>query len=173
MAVLDGIRDLWRRLSAFELAPTPGPEGARRDGPVERPWRYYWDHLPKRTAGADFSTRDYAEARQRAEEVARTTLGDELWHRLALDGHLDVRSRRYPGVTYRLRVGRRIEVVCEPGTRPPWPYPYLCINPDLPAAGARILRPPLPVRPRPRRPARPRSRPAALGPAPRPHVLRR
>ena len=132
LAVLDGIRDLWRRLSTFELAPTPGPEGARRDGPVERPWRYYWDHLPKRTAGADFSSRDYAEARQRAEEVARSTLGDELWQRLALDGHLDVCSRRYPGVTYRLRVGRRIEVLNEPGVRPPWPYPYLCINPTNP-----------------------------------------
>jgi hypothetical protein len=132
LAVLDGLRDLWRRLSTFELAPTPGPEGARRDGPVERPWRYYWDHLPKRTAGADFSSRDYAEARQRAEEVARTTLGDELWQRLTLDGHLDVCSRRYPGVTYRLRVGRRIEVLNEPGVRPPWPYPYLCINPTYP-----------------------------------------
>lgn len=132
VVVVDGIRSLWRRLSSFELAPTPGPEGSRRDGPVERPWRYYWEHLPKRTAGADFSSRDYAEARQRAEEIARLTLGDDLWQRLTVDGHLDVTSRRYPGVTYRLRVGRRIEVVCEPSARPPWPYRFLCINPTYP-----------------------------------------
>jgi hypothetical protein len=132
VVVVDGIRSLWRRLSSFELAPTPGPEGSRRDGPVERPWRYYWEHLPKRTAGADFSSRDYAEARQRAEEIARLTLGDDLWQRLTVDGHLDVTSRRYPGVTYRLRVGRRIEVLCEPSARPPWPYRFLCINPTYP-----------------------------------------
>jgi hypothetical protein len=130
--ILDSLSGLWRRLLTWDLLPTPGPEGARHDGAVERPWRYYWDHLPKRTAGADFSTRDYQEARQRAEEVARTTLGDELWHRLTLDGHLDVKSHRYPGVSYRLRVGRRIEVVCGPGAKPPWPYPYLCINPTYP-----------------------------------------
>ena len=108
--MFEALSGLWRRLLAWELLPTPGPEGAKRDGAVERPWRYYWDHLPKRTAGADFTTRDYQEARQRAEEVARTTLGDDLWARLALDGHLDVKSRRYPGHSYRLRMGRRIEV---------------------------------------------------------------
>ena len=101
MPLVEPLRNLWRRLLAWDLLPTPGPEGARRDGPVERPWRYYWDHLPKRTAGADFSARDYQEARQRAEEVARTTLGDELWQRLMMDGYLDVPSHRYPGVTYR------------------------------------------------------------------------
>ena len=128
MAVLEPLRALWRRLAAWELLPTPGPEGARRDGPVERPWRYYWDHLPKRTAGADFSARDYLEARQRAEEVARSTLSDELWDQLALEGHLDVVSPSYPGISYRLRVGHRIELLCAPGACSPWPYSYLCIN---------------------------------------------
>jgi hypothetical protein len=47
-------------------------------------------------------------------------------------GHLDVPSKRYPGVSYRLRVGLRIEVVCAPGARSPWPYSYLCINPTYP-----------------------------------------
>src|SRR5438045_9569557 len=89
MGIVDPLRAVWRRLTAWDLLPTPGPEGALRDGPVERPWRYYWDHLPKRTAGADFSARDYQQARQRAEEVARTTLGDELWQQLMMDGHLD------------------------------------------------------------------------------------
>jgi hypothetical protein len=129
---VEPLRALWRRVTAWDLLPTPGPEGSLRDGPVERPWRYYWDHLPKRTAGADFSARDYQQARQRAEEVARTTLGDELFQQLMMDGHLDVPSHRYNGVTYRLRVGHRIEVVCAAGARSPWPYAYLCINPTYP-----------------------------------------
>ena len=132
LALANPLRALWQKLLSWDLFPTPGPEGSQRDGPLERPWRYYWDHLPKRSAGADFTVRDYAEARQRAEEVARSTLGDELWLRLALDGYLDVRSKRYTGVTYRLRVGRRIEVVCAHGVRSPWPYPFLCINPTYP-----------------------------------------
>jgi hypothetical protein len=114
------------------LFPVPGPEGARRDGPLERPWRYYWDHLPKRSAGPDFSAQDYTDARRRAEEVARVTLGDDLWQRVAVEGYLDVPSSRFPGVTYRLRIGRRIEVVCGPGAHSPWPYPFLCINPTYP-----------------------------------------
>jgi hypothetical protein len=98
-SVANPLSALWRWISGWSLFPIPGPEGARRDGPVERPWRYYWDHLPKRTAGADFTALDYAEARQRAEDVARLTLGDELWRRLAVDGYLDVGSRRLPRLT--------------------------------------------------------------------------
>ncbi len=130
--ILEAVQTLWRRVAAWNPFPVLGPEGVRRDGPLERPWRYYWDHLPKRTAGSDFSADDYAHARQRAEEVARTTLGDELWDRLGRNGYLDVASQRFEGVVYRLRVGRRIEVLCEPGTRSPWPYQYLCINPTYP-----------------------------------------
>jgi len=126
------LRAFWRRLLAWDVLPTPGPEGSLRDGPVEHPWRYYWDHLPKRTAGADFTAQDYQDARARAEEVAQATLGQELWGRLAADGHLDVPSRHYPGLTYRLRVGRRIEVLRAPGAGSPWPYAYLCINPTYP-----------------------------------------
>lgn len=33
---------------------------------------------------------------------------------------------------YRLRVGRRIEVVCPPDVESPWHYDYLCINPTYP-----------------------------------------
>lgn len=132
MIALDGLKDWWQRLRTWEVLPTPGPEGSRRDGPVERPWRYYWDHLPKRTAGADFTSRDYQEARQRAEEVAKATLGVDLWQRLTLDGYVDVPSTRYDGITYRLRVGHRIQVVLAPGARSPWPYAYLCINPTYP-----------------------------------------
>jgi hypothetical protein len=88
--------------------------------------------VSKRSAGPGFSSRDYREARVRAREVARLTLGDELWEHLQQRGFVDVSSGRFPGVTYRLRPGRRIEVVCGEGARSPWPYPYLCINPAYP-----------------------------------------
>jgi hypothetical protein len=61
-----------------------------------------------RSAGLGFIGRDYDAARARAEEIARLTLGDDLWTRVRRDGYLDLPSGRYPGVTYRLRVGRRI-----------------------------------------------------------------
>jgi hypothetical protein len=133
-------RDSWfRELDPPWWAGLPGrlfrsdeEPGIQQDGPVEMPWRHSWDHLPKRSAGFGFTRRDYEEARSRAEEVAKSTLGDALWHRLQRDGYLDVPSRVYPGVTYRLRVGRRIEVLCEPGVSPPWRYSFLCINPTYP-----------------------------------------
>ena len=99
---------------------------------LERPWLRTWDHLPKRRAGSDFTRADYAMARTRAREVARTTLGETLWTRLQQQGYLDVPSVIQPGLIYRLRVGRRIEVRCEPGVNSPWPWPYLCINPTYP-----------------------------------------
>ena len=112
--------------------PPPTPVADIDGGEIERPWLRRWDFLPKRSAGSDFSAEDYAVARARAEEVARTTLGDEAWAELQRRGYLEIGSRRYPGVTYRLRVGRRIEVRCAPGVRNPWPMPYLCINPEYP-----------------------------------------
>jgi len=121
---------LWGR--EIEIAQRP-PD------PLELPWRHHWDHLPKRTAGFGFSRREYQEARRRAEDVARSTLGDVLWARFKRHGYLDVRSKLYPGVTYRLRIGRRVEVRCAPGTRSPWPYPYLCINPAYPLPEAEFF----------------------------------
>jgi hypothetical protein len=106
---------------------------------LERPWRYRWNHLPKRSAGFGFTARDYDAARSRAEEVARLTLGDELWRRVQRAGYVELPSRRFPGVTYRLRVGRRIEVRCAPGVRPPWRYPFLCINPTYPLPEAEFF----------------------------------
>lgn len=99
---------------------------------LELPWRRGWDFIPKRTAGRDFRHGDYETARRRAREVARTTLGEALWDELQREGYLDVPSRRFMGVAYRLRVGRRIEVRCDRGVRPPWGEPYLCINPTYP-----------------------------------------
>ena len=107
--------------------------------PVEFPWQHRWDHLPKRTAGGGFTYIDYDEARRRAEEVARSTLGNTLWKQVQRRGYLDMPSRIFSGVTYRLRVGRRIEVRCAPGVIPPWRHPYLCINPVYPLPEAEFF----------------------------------
>ena len=108
-------------------------------GAVEYPWRYRWDHLPKRSAGFGFSVDDYQDAKARGEEIARLTLGDEVWSRVKRVGYVDLASGRFPGVTYRLRVGRRIEVRCGPGVRPPWSQPFLCINPTYPLPEAEFF----------------------------------
>ncbi len=115
----------WRRLRRT-------PDEASLTTAIERPWLHDWDHLPKRSAGAGFTQADYQEARTRAREVARTTLGPALWQQLQRQGYLDVPSRQIPGLTYRLRVGRRIQVLCAPEAQSPWPYNYLCINPTYP-----------------------------------------
>jgi hypothetical protein len=109
------------------------------DNAVECPWRYRWDHLPKRTAGFGFSQHDYDAARARAEEIARLTLGEDVWSRVRRVGYVDLPSGHYSGVTYRLRVGRRIEVRCAPGVEPPWRHPFLCINPTYPLPEAEFF----------------------------------
>lgn len=119
--------DWWRRIAGMPLVVEDDVDPA-----LERPWLRRWDHTPKRSAGPGFTRADYATARARAREVARTTLGDELWDELEHQGYLDLSSHIQPGLTYRLRVGRRIEVMCQPGVCSPWPYRYLCINPTYP-----------------------------------------
>lgn len=123
--MLDRLRRLFRHL---RVAPSEAPEPE----PLELPWTQRWHHVPKRSAGADFRAEDYRQARENARLVARTTLGDEQWEQVRRQGYLDLPSRRYAGVTYRLRIGRRIEVRCAPGVEPPWPEAYLCINPTYP-----------------------------------------
>lgn len=120
-------RSWWRMLRGLPPATSDTNAAA-----LERPWLRRWDYLPKRSAGPGFSRADYAEARRRAVEVARATLGDDLWRTLQRQGYLDLPSSLRPGITYRLRVGRRIEVRCATGVRSPWIYPYLCINPAYP-----------------------------------------
>lgn len=127
----------WDRLRAW-LFPPDAP-GAPPSRPLELPWQHRWDHLPKRTAGFGFTRRDYDAARARAEDVCRATLGEPRWHQLRRDGYLDVPSRRYPGLTYRLRVGRRIEVITAPGVESPWLWPFLCINPTYPLPEAEFF----------------------------------
>jgi len=129
------VRQVWHWLigSSERSAPALDDDPAAEDADdIERPWLQNWDHLPKRTAGADFSRSDYRVARRRAIEVAQATLGDDLWAELQRDGYLDLPSQLFDGITYRLRVGRRIEVRAVPGYRVPWVYPYLCINPTYP-----------------------------------------
>jgi hypothetical protein len=106
---------------------------------VERPWLRRWDHLPRRSAGPDFSRADYRQARDRGRETARATLGEELWDQLGRQGYLDLPSRHFRGLTYRLRVGRRIQVLCAEGVRLPWPYSFLCINPTYPLPEAEFF----------------------------------
>jgi hypothetical protein len=121
-----------RWLRSLGGADEPRP-GDRSD--LERPWLINWQWVPKRSAGPGFGPHDYARARARGAEVARVTLGDENWERLRRQGYLDVRSRRISVLTYRLRVGRRIQLVwdsVEEAMGSPWPYDYLCINPTYP-----------------------------------------
>lgn len=130
--MLFDISRVWRWLICAD--PVDAGDAARRagDDDLEQPWLRSWDHLPKRSAGYDFSRADYRDARRRALEVAQITLGDELWHDLQRDGYLELPSKLFDGITYRLRVGRRIEVRAAPGYRVPWVYPFLCINPTYP-----------------------------------------
>lgn len=135
--VEDAARWLWLGPDAWNETEAGSAEGD--DARPEFPWRHRWDHLPKRSAGFGFTQRDYREARRRAEEVARITLGDYLWTRARRDGYIDVPSKRFRGVSYRLRIGQRIEVRCAPGVRSPWPHPYLCINPAYPLPEAEFF----------------------------------
>jgi hypothetical protein len=137
--LLDWLRQEWDEPGAEALAFTRDDLPEANCDAVEFPWRYRWDHLPKRTAGFGFSGRDYQAARTRAEEIARLTLGDEVWTRVRRTGYVDLPSGRFPGVTYRLRVGRRIEVRCAPGVPPPWRHPFLCINPTYPLPEAEFF----------------------------------
>ena len=135
----DWLRDAWAEpLDDASASGDGAPPVAERDV-VEFPWRHRWEFLPKRTAGFGFTSRDYEAARVRAEEIARITVGDEIWTRVRRIGFVDVPSTRWPGVTYRLRVGRRIEVRCGPGVASPWPHPFLCINPTYPLPEAEFF----------------------------------
>lgn len=126
------LADKLRSLGNWIIRKSSGTDHQASTAPIERPWLQEWDWIPKRTAGPGFSRLDYREARVRAAEVARSTLGEETWAELGRVGYLEIPSKHFTGITYRLRVGRRIEVRCAEGTLAPWPYPYLCLNPAYP-----------------------------------------
>src|SRR5690349_1668421 len=100
MSITMGIAEAMRRLRDWLRQewdePIADDWSAGRDVPdaqddaVECPWRYRWDHLPKRSAGFGFSALDYHEARTRAEEIARLTVGDDVWTRVKRAGYVDV-----------------------------------------------------------------------------------
>lgn len=128
-----GLADRFRRWlrSRFRAEPANAADSFE----LERPWLINWQWVPKRSAGPGFGPHEYARARARGAEVARATLGDDSWERLRRHGYLDVRSRRISGLTYRLRVGRRIQLIwdsVEAARASPWPYDFLCINPTYP-----------------------------------------
>ena len=175
---------MWRRLPGAKSAGhrAGGREGLGAPGPAGRVWRPGrcrssgpgcgpGTTCPSAVRGPTLRRADYAAARARAREVARATLGEALWAQLKRQGYLDVPSTLQPGLTYRLRVGRRIEVRCAPGVRSPWPVPYLCINPTYPLPEeeffAQLY---LYVRDR-RGPRASRRRSPAVGSGPRAHVL--
>jgi hypothetical protein len=138
--VVRRLREAWE----WFLSPTSLDGDIAGEAPVdergiERPWLHNWDHLPKRSAGAGLRSEDLRTARARAEDVARLTVGDEVWRKVQRQGHVDLPSRRYPGLTYRLRIGQRIEVMCAPGVASPWPFPYLCVNPTYPLPEAEFF----------------------------------
>ena len=97
---LAGVGAWWRRGRARLAGLAPGAP------PLERPWRRTWDPCPSGALARLYPCRD-AEARARAREVARATLGKALWAQFQRQGYLDVPSMLQPGLTYRLRVGER------------------------------------------------------------------
>ena len=109
------------------------------DGGIERPWLVSWHAVPKRSAGAGFGPSDYARAREKGERIAELTLGEETWTQLKRRGYVELRSRLFEGLTYRLRVGRRVQLVWDTpnqSLRSPWPFEWLCVNPTYPLPAA-------------------------------------
>ena len=101
---------------------------------IERPWLFSpWQRWPNRRS---WGAESVARAVARGAEVARLTLGEPLWNELRRQGYLDVRSRHVRGLTYRLRVGRRVQLIWDTpdaARQIPWPYRgYLCVNPTYP-----------------------------------------
>ena len=126
----------------FGAEPPEAGDSTSARPELERPWLVNWQWVPKRSAGPGFGPHDYARARARGAEVARATIGDDGWDRLRRQGYLDVRSSILVGLTYRLRVGRRIQLIwdsIDAAERSPWPFDYLCVNPTYPLPAIEYL----------------------------------
>lgn len=129
------MRAWFKQLASWHLLGAGKDQTAELEPPIEYPWRQSWDYTPQNSAGKDFRRRDYDAARQRGRDVARATLGETLWAELHDRGYLDLPSQRTEGLTYRLRVGRRIELRRADGARLGSPRCYLCVNPKYPLPG--------------------------------------
>lgn len=120
------VRRWWSRWVGTGRGGNPDG-GDEPDESEERPWQ--------QQKGRRRSHRSQAEIEARAAEVAQRTLGTTAWMRLRVDGHLDIPSRCQPGLTYRLRVGHRLQLLWDSAShrrRSPWTFDYLCINPTYP-----------------------------------------
>lgn len=127
-------RGLWSLLGLRDEAA-----GSGWNNGVERPWLVSWHAVPKRSAGPGFAPSDYARAREKGERVAALTLGEQCWSQLRRRGYVELRSKLFEGLTYRLRVGRRIQLLWETpaqSLRSPWPFEWLCVNPTYPLPAA-------------------------------------
>ncbi len=116
-----------------------GEEQAEPDCPLELPWKMLWDRTASRSAGRDFGRTDYRAARRRAAEVARATLGEDVWTQLTRQGFVEVHSHTVEGRVYRLRAGRRIEICNAKGSHGSAARPYLCVNPRYPLPEVEFL----------------------------------
>ena len=113
------------------LVPWAASRGGARAPTPERPWRRTWDHLPKRSAGLDFTRADYAAARSRAREVARATLGEALWAQLQHQGlsRRALHAPTRPDVSAARRAAHRGTAVRQGYARPGL---HLSVNPTYP-----------------------------------------
>lgn len=121
------------RLGQWWSAHRPGGREPKA-GEIERLWRLALWEIPY--VYGPLGARARARARMRGREVARLTLGDALWDQLCGQGYLDVRSTHIPGLTYRVRVGQRVQLLWDHPENArciPWPaHGYLCIQPTYP-----------------------------------------
>lgn len=111
----------------------PAASTSPRDDELERPW--LTSGLRTWFPPVALTSLLNAEVRAKAADVARRTMGDAAWEQLHNQGYLDVRSCCIPGLTYRLRVGRRLQLLWDsPEFREasPWRFGYLCVNPTYP-----------------------------------------
>jgi len=131
------VADTWRQLVADARRGLPWRRkrgGATPRDEPERPWQFALWELPYVYGPLSAGAR--ARARERGIAVARLTVGEVLWEQLQQEGYLDVRSTHIPELTYRVRAGRRVQLLWD---RPeaarliPWPaHGYLCLQPTYP-----------------------------------------
>ena len=115
----------WRRCRGRLAGVEPGAPT------LERPWRRTWDHLPKRSAGLDFTRADYAAARPRPGGGPRHAGGGPLGAAPAPGlSRRALHAPARPDVSPARRAAHR-GTLCAGGALA-LAVPYLCINPTYP-----------------------------------------